>query len=127
MAEKKEILNPDDYTYKGDEKMEISGAEFTKLFQTVNGMLTKEMREYYPQFTMWVNEKGEKVEEGTEGATQSFDFDSTLNNAEPQILYTALGRELMRLKLFLLQKHHENAQNGIAVKKVDSTMEVVEE
>lgn len=112
MAEKQKNYN--EYGYRGDEDLSIKGYVFRDLVQTVEKLLRKEIVEYFPEPIKLVNKEYQEatkkqIKDGE--AFKVLDLEGLLQNNEPEVFYTPLGKSLARLKFTLEAMHAENVDN----------------
>lgn len=119
MAKKEQEVqkNYSEYGYRGDEDLTIKGYVFRDLVQNIEKLLRKEIVEYYPEPTKLVNREYQEatkkqIKDGE--AFKVLDLEGLLQNNEPEVFYTPLGKSLARLKFTLEAMHAENTDAGKA-------------
>lgn len=121
MSEKKELLNPADYGYLGNEPMsEIKSRDFQELFMFVERLLEDETKVLFPEKYMYVDKETSKKVKATKNNKDKIvkvvDPEGTLS-ASPTVYRTEKGIGLLKLKNFLAEIHYKNVESGVAVHK----------
>ena len=106
-----ETVNPNSFTYKEGQKVEIDANLFEATIQAFRALTDKERKVYFEEVV---------TEEGIS------DIEKTMNNKEPKIFLTDEGRYFMGLHLDFLSLHFENIKQGKAISKEGNTMKKVE-
>lgn len=111
METKEQQKNYNEYGYRGNEDLTIKGYVFRDLVQSVEKLLAKEIVEYYPEPVKMVNKQYQEatkkqIKDGE--AFRVLDLEGLLQNNEPNVFYTPLGKSLARLKFTLEAMHAEN-------------------
>jgi hypothetical protein len=112
--------SPEQYGYRGTEKVEIDGYQFRQAKKEINQLVNDETfvghlmpfkrisnKEPYGEATKKQIEKGEFI--------QVPDIKALMDLKQPQVFITERGKQLMMLNLSLEQTHFKNIDEGIAV------------
>lgn len=121
MSEEKEVKNPNMYGYKHDQDATVKGGVLNEMMRLVEPMLEKESQVYFPRIVGWYTKEGKPVEGNpTEKEAEekqlvrNLELDKILNNKEPQVYYTPIGLELLRLQVMLFETKSGHIDDGTA-------------
>lgn len=104
-------INPFDYGYKPDQKVEVSGFLFAQMQKSLMDIMEDERREFFEEF------------EDEEGQA---DIKKTLENRKAKTFYTDRGRYFLRLYYEIMTEHGKNIEEGVAVPLEELKMKKVD-
>lgn len=115
-------INPDEFVYSQETKVEISAELFQRLREVLNYALTKETQNLYADNYKYVDKNsGAEIKKITEknkdNAVKIVDVDKVLSPKEALVYRTREGVEVLRLKLMTEEVHMSNIQSGLSKHK----------
>lgn len=119
-------LNPRDYFYKEDTKIEIPGGFLTELIAFTDQLLEKEVKSESEFKYNYINDKDKviktfKQEDFESGKVRKVvDWERTVYNPTFKVSLTEKGVKYAKLKNFLEELHMSNIEKGLAVTHVKS-------
>lgn len=116
--------NPMEYSYRGDEMIEIPASLFLQLYRANDAAIAKGTRREFPTALEWVststgmkviNPKEQDIKEGK--VTQVMSVENTFNRSNLQETFEPwLFPDIIQAKDKMIQLHAQNVEKGIATK-----------